>query len=79
MLKSRIQDAASILNGFCKVLESHLKATSSTIEHIKSTSQNLDDLKKGLNDAKSKITENLAQNPVKIIVCLILSVFAFKK
>lgn len=68
MLKSRIEDSASVIKGFCKVLNAHLQATSSNIEHIKQTSQNLDDIKNGLNYLKSKIN----QNPIKIIVSLLV-------
>jgi hypothetical protein len=69
MIKTRIQDSASVLNGFCKVLNSHIKSTSNNIEHIKETSQNLKDVQNIVNDIKTKVLQNVTQNPLKSIVC----------
>ena len=69
MIKSRIQDSASVVNGFCKVLTTHFKSTSNNIEHLKETSQNLKDVKNIIKDVQTKINENISENPLKTIVC----------
>jgi hypothetical protein len=75
MLRSRIKDSISVLNGFGKVLNTHLRITSNNVEHYKRTSQNYKDIKTGLNDLQQKFNENLIKDPSKIIVCCFLSVF----
>lgn len=68
MLKSRIEDSISVLNGFSKILSSYLASHSSNIDNFRRTSQNLNDLNRTLFKIEDQFNNILFKNPTDAFV-----------